>query len=363
MRTLRITPIPVLLIAFLFLLFPVLSYLSTADFYFLPFWDLIQVFSKMQPIQIIVFIISILVSIGILLRMKFGYYSFLVLAGLLILYNFWLIVSSILGYSFHVNGFPLTRHDILMNFSLTFFLLGSIYYFLNQEVSAPYFSPLPRGWRINPRETIPLDFKIKIQTYTFSGKTINLSSSGAMLPVVKSFEFEPGENVQMELQIEDQDGRDYLAIFQAILVRVDSLDYLPGERQIGIRFLTDTISSESKRQLSYFIKDRYVPRYLIQSEVRFGEENYEDHKNHLANISSNGLYINTKIIFPKGKNLFIRIPTLSGNIDLEGRVTWSNPNGEFGKERGFGVQISKNKNPLRFWTWLLKVRTQKLHTR
>lgn len=363
MRTLRITPIPVILIAFIFLLIPVLSYLATADFYFLQFWKPIQVFGRMQPIQLTILLISIVVAIGIIIRKKFGYYSFLLLAGVLILYNVWLVASSFWGNSFHIDGFPLTRQDILMNFSLTLFLLGSVYYFLNQEVSAPYFSPLPRGWRINPRETIPLHFKIIIQSSTFSGKTINLSSSGAMLPVVKSFEFEPGENVQMELHFEDRDGRAFKGIFQSILVRVDSLDYLPGERQIGIRFLSDKITDESKNQLFYFLKERYVPRYLVQSEVKFGDLSYEDYKNQLANISSNGMYINTNVNYPKGKDIFIRIPTLSGNIDLKGRVTWSNPNGEFGKEKGFGIEISNNKNPLRFWTWLLKIRTQKLHTR
>lgn len=363
MRTLRITPLPILIISFLFMLIPILSYLATADFYFLSIWELPKVFARMEPIQILVLISSLFVSVGILFRKKAGYYAFFSLAGILILYNIWLLTSSFFGKSFHVAGFPLTRQDVIMNFSLTLFLLGAIYYFINQEISAPYFSPDSRGWRRNPRETIPLSFQLKFQSSTFAGKTINLSKSGAMIPVIQSFDFEPGEEGSVEIQFEDRDGRDFKGNFRCMLIRIDEIDYLPGEKQIGLRFLSDSSTNESKLQLSYFLEERYSPRYLISTQVQFGEKDFEEYKDQLANISAEGLYLNTSVQYPKGKELFIRIPTLSGNIDLEVKVSWSNPKGEFGKTEGFGVQIVQNKNPIRFRIWLLRVRTQKLHTR
>ncbi|MCZ8238586.1 MAG: PilZ domain-containing protein [Leptospiraceae bacterium] len=363
MRTLRITPLPILIISFLFMLIPILSYLATADFYFLSIWQVRNVFSKMEYIQILVLVSSLFVSIGILFRKKAGYFAFFTLAGILILYNVWLLTSSFFGKSFHVAGFPLTRQDVVMNFSLTLFLLGSIYYFLNQEISAPYFSPDSRGWRRNPRETIPLSFQLKFQSSTFAGKTINLSKSGAMVPVIKSFEFEPGEEGEVEIVFEDRDGRDFKGVFRCMLIRIDEIDFLPGEKQIGLRFLSDSTTKESKIQLSYFLEERYSPRYVVSTQVQFGDRGFEEYKNQLANISAEGLYLNTNIHYPTGKDIYIRIPTLSGNIDLEARVSWSNPKGEFGKQQGFGVQIVLNRNPIRFHIWLLRVRTQKLHTR
>jgi hypothetical protein len=363
MRILRKTPIAILIIAFLFFILPILSYLATADFFQLRVWEFFKILKIMQPFQLLIIVFSWLVAYGILARKKLGYYSFLGFAIAIISYNLWLIISFSLGKSFYIAGYPLTTQDLWGNFTLTFFLLTSVYYFINQEISAPYFSPESRGWRRNPRETIPLEFTLKLGNETWNSRSINISSTGAMVPVDSSFSAEEGDYCTIEIHFDDWDGKKYIGRFESVIARINSIEDLPGDKQIGLRFLSSNTTKDAKEQLNHFLRERYSPRYRLQRDIHFGRTSFDELTGIIQNVSSDGLYIHTTEKFNVGEEIFVRIPTKSGSVDMEVRVSWSNPNGEYGKEPGFGSLIVKNHNPIRFRFWLLKVRTQKMQTR
>ncbi|WCL50886.1 PilZ domain-containing protein [Leptospira sp. GIMC2001] len=317
----------------------------------------------MTLLQILLVLVSVIVSYGLLARKKFGYYTFLLFALILVLYNIWLVYSLFSGTFFHISGFPLSRQDILTNFALTLFLLGAIYYFLNQEVSAPYFSPESRGWRRNPRETIPIPFLAKMGERSWSGNSINVSDTGALIPSGEFDDLSEGDEGILTLRFEDKEGRDFLGSFPFIIVKINALSFFPGKTQIGIRFLSGDQAAESRKTLSEFLRERYTPRFAVNLEATIGRETNNDYKAIIGNVSSEGLYIISTEYFQNKESILVQIPTISGNIDIFGIISWTNPKGEFGKQQGFGVRILRVKNPIRFRFWLLKIRTQRLQTR
>ncbi|MCC5813314.1 MAG: PilZ domain-containing protein [Leptospira sp.] len=363
MRTLKTTPLPILIISFLFLILPFMSYLATASFYRVPLLNLGKVFMSMQPFQIAIIIASLFVSFGILSRKLVGYYSFLGFSGIMIVYNLWLVVLFYFGNSFNIAGHSVSGNELWGNFFLTIFLLVSVFYFLNKEISAPYFSTESRGWRKDSRETIPVPFTLRLGDSSWSSNTINISTTGAMVPVSKDFLIEEGDKANIKIEIENMEGEKIFPIFSSIIVRVDSNENLPGDHQVGIRFLDDGDSKDSKEQLNYFLNERYSPRYKVASGISFGKETFQDEEGKIGNISEDGLYIETdKGDFLTGDEIYIRIPS-TPPISMEGRVSWANAKGEFGKKPGFGVHIVLNRNPIRYRLWLLKIRIRQLKTR
>ncbi len=362
MRLIRTTPAPIWIIAILFLILPILSYIATANAYRLSLLEIHQVIFSMQPFQILILLFSVFVSIGILSRHILGYYTFLVFSGILILYNLWLATMQYSGTKIEVGGVLVTPYDILGNFFFSVFLLTGVFYFLNKEVSAPYFSEYARGWRRDPRETIPLPFRCKWGDTEVSGVTINVSQSGAFLPWEGDSYPEEGSLLPLALEFENRKGDMVQFTFESIVMRITRNPELPGTVQIGVRFLASKVNKEGIREIEYFLRERYAPRYPIQQEISFGWETFEDMKALVSDISPDGMYIESSVKAKIADELYIKIPVIPP-IRLEGRVSWINPDGKYGKKPGFGIHIVLNRNPIRYKIWLLKIRMRKLKAR
>lgn len=363
LKFLRTTPLPIWILSTIFILLPILSYIGTANYYRLPMWNVTGILFSMKPFQILVLAGCILVAFGLLARNIIGYYAFLILSLIFILYNIWLLIQHfILGLKLEVVGLPIQTSDILGNFFLTCFLLVGIFYFLNKEISAPYFSPYSRGWRKDVRETIPIPFSISLPSQSIQGITINISQTGALIPWDDDTVPEEGDEFSIQLEYENMEGEKIQSHLQAIVMRIMREEGFPGKAQVGIRFLKNSDNEVHLENLEYFLKERYAPRYMVQEEVHFGKETYEDNIGTISNVSINGMYIESTFPVKTNDELYIKIPTIPP-IRMEGRVSWVNPNGNFRKKPGFGVQIVLNRNPWRFYLWLFKVQLRNFQTR
>lgn len=317
---------------------------------------------NLQPFQIAIIIASFFVSFGILSRKLIGYYSFLTFSGIMIVYNLWLMILFYFGNSFNIAGHPVSGDELWGNFFLTSFLLIAVFYFLNKEISAPYFSSEPRGWRKDPRETVPIPFSLEWNGNTWTGNTLNISTSGAMAPINGDIAIQEGDESSLKVDIENKSGEKFSPVFRSVVVRVGTNPDLPGDCQLGLRFLSSGDFSLNQELLNFYLNERYSPRYKVDSKILFGNNDATESEGKIGNISEDGVYIETDQVRDNGDPIHMRIPT-TPPFSLEGRVSWVNRQGQFGKKPGFGVQFIKSRNGLRFRFWLLKIRILQFKTR
>jgi Tfp pilus assembly protein PilZ len=322
-----------------------------------------HVFERIQPLQYVLSALSIIIAYGLLTKKKFGYYLFLLFATILASYNVWMIAWISLGKKLFLAGVRLQSPEIIGNAVFTSITLGTIFYFLRREVSAPYLSSLDRGWRGGYRETHPVPFHWKDleNGNVGDGFTINVSGSGALIPLVNGHGLQEGELLLIDLKLENE-KREILTIqVKGEVIRLDKDE----ERMetAGIRFQFQSAQKEIREEFIKFLTRVFAPRYPVQNEISAGKREANESTGELVNISTEGLYIKSDIVYEMNEPLSIKVHTRSGPIALRGLVRWSNPNARYGKPKGYGIQIDSVENPTKFKIWVWKQKFRIFHGR
>ncbi len=351
-------PVPIFIVSLLFISIPILNFIFTAALYDLESDRWRHVFERLQPLQYVLSILSLVIAYGLLTKKKIGYYLFLLFATILASYNVWMIAWISLGKKLFLAGVRLQTPEIIGNAIVTSFALGAIFYFLRREIAAPYLSSNDRGWRGGYRETHPIPFHWKKVNSDLigDGYTINVSGTGALLPLVEGHGLKEDDYIQIELKLENEKREIVTIQMKGEVVRLDKDD--DGIETAGIRFEFESGQKTIREEYLKFLSRVFSPRYPVQNEISAGKTEANESTGELVNISTEGLYIKSEIVYDMNIPLAIKIFTRSGTISLKGIVRWSNPNARYGKPKGYGLQIESVENPTKFkiWVWKQKFR-------
>lgn len=181
-----------------FLLLPFLNYLSiTNQLHISP--KLPEVTLKLlNPVELFLLLMPFLVGIGLLSVKRWGWWLFLGYSAILVVYNFYALVTSRSLY----NAGALIQ---------TVLGISAVLYFVRRDVSAPYMKMYPRGWRLQHREPIAIEVIVDGIRRT----TADISDSG-MYVIWEDCYRAPGEEVHVTLTV---NGNEYKS--RAGVVRVD----------------------------------------------------------------------------------------------------------------------------------------------
>ncbi|TGN17997.1 PilZ domain-containing protein [Leptospira idonii] len=345
-------PLPIVLVAVIFFSIPFLNFFMTAALYDLnQRWD--HVFERIQPLQYLLSVLGLVISYGLIAKKKFGYYLFLIFSIVLASYNLWMIAWISLGKKLFMAGMRIQASDIVWNAVLTTIILGLIFYFLRKEISAPYFSLVNRGWRAGYRETHPIPFHWTNMDGEREGDgfTINVSGSGALIPLPAHHFLKEGDPINLLMKLENE-KRELISIsVKGTIIRLDREEN--GSDLAGIMFEFLPVQKEEKEEFVRFLGRVFAPRYPVQNSVEAGRKEAGESSGELVNISTEGLYVRSETVYEMGEVISVRINTRSGNIPLKGIVRWSNPQAKYGKPKGYGLQIEsvENLNHFRIWVW------------
>ncbi|MCB1137608.1 MAG: PilZ domain-containing protein [Leptospiraceae bacterium] len=189
-------PISLVIIGALFLLFPVWNYLSICIMSGYPYLRPLYVFSKMDPLVVLIMALSLGVGLGLLLVKRWGWRLLFLFAAALIGYNLWAVISLP---DYWVN---------IMYLVYTVLGLAAAVYFLRPDISTPYMKMYPRGWRFEKRH--PVKQQVQINGRAF--ETRDLSRRGLYVDWADC-NLEVGQEVDVEI-----DGM----LLKAGVVRIDS---------------------------------------------------------------------------------------------------------------------------------------------
>lgn len=356
-------PFPILFVSLLFISIPILNLFFTAALYDLSHQNWTHVFERIQPLQYVLSGLSIIIAYGLLTKKKFGYYLFLLFATILASYNVWMIAWISLGKKLFLAGVRLQTPEIIGNAIFTSITLGAIFYFLRREISAPYLSSIDRGWRGGYRETHPIPFHWQTNNSekVGDGFTINVSGTGALLPLVSEHGLKEDEWIAINLKLENEKREPMDIGIKGEVIRIDRDE--EGMETAGIRFHFESNQKEIREEFLKFLARVFSPRYPVQNEISAGKTEANESTGELVNISTEGLYIKSDIVYELNVPLSIKIHTRSGSIALKGIVRWSNPNARYGKPKGYGLQIESVENVAKFKVWVWKQKFRIFHGR
>lgn len=362
---LRSLPAPIIVLALIFLALPVLGYFATAAANQLPAWRMGAVLNKFTVYNYAVFLCSFLIAVGLMRIAKWAYYLFFVFVGLLIafnLYQLFLVLAGSPGLA--PGGRPLTLTDLGLNSALIVLGAGAMFYFLQKEISAPYLSLTPRGFRRHMRETLPMPVRWETaDDESVAGETIseNISTTGCLIPVGPDSPLRAGTRLKLQLILHHENAPEILD------ARGEVIRILPPPREdpeapggAGIRFHFTKENSEARRRLRDFLAERFAPRYratnVLQWRFADGDEAGQESSARLFNISSGGAYLQSERLPDAGRKLHLEIEYRAGHLTGSAQVRWTNSGSQWGKPKGFGVEFETLSPRFAFFVWLLKLR-------
>lgn len=371
---------------------PVLGYLVAAWRQNIPAMNFMDILVLYNPFQLVFNLFLVTVAIGMVFIQRWAFLSYLILGFLFSAYCLVLIFLNLLGVAFWRFG----GIDYLL---LLIIIASSVFILINmirKEISSPYFSLVGRGWRMATRDTIPLPVQIRsslgvdIQT-----KTENISSSGCLISLDEKTEtaFMVDEKLEIDITLpvynSDSKNPERLSFHgEVVRIREGNRDSSPG---VGIKFLSErTLNSE--KLLEMFLSTTYAPRYswtedmeILDSEnsldntsgdkekadntstnpektnnafddPEISKKEFDENRRRagvIYNISTTGLYVESTGNFQPDQELRLDFQFMGIRIQLTGSVVWINPNGDYGKEKGFGFRIHSVRNSLWFRVLIL----------
>jgi len=306
----RNLPIPILIIGFFYVLVPSFSYFATASNLNMDPLEFKRVFSTFGPLSLSLNLMAFVLGIGILGVKRWAYVLFLLFNFILIGHGTYLLV---------VQGI---EEKFIWNMIYTLAPFFVIAYFLTKEISTPYLTLIPRGFRKKWRIEIPIGGNVKLEdNTTLRLVTMDISPTGCLAKV----EGNVPENSKVTIKL-DLDGLDWQA--PALWVRED------GEN-IGFRFLISRLSKEAEI-LDRFLSTKLLPRFttLQGVEIQYGSKKFSAD---VINVSERGFYISTSENISVGEHFSFKMKLKGFTFDGIAKVSWVNPEAKFDKPVGFGA--------------------------
>jgi hypothetical protein len=306
-------PLTIKIIGLFYLLTPVFSYLWTAYAQGIPFWKFSILINLFQIPALLLNIVGFLLGIGILGVKRWGYFLFL---G----FNLYLV-----GHGLHLiyqGGFT---KQFIWNLFITLLPFFLNMYFLNKEISTPYLTLIPRGFRKKWRIEIPILGQIQVsEKEIYSMKTMDISPTGFLATVEGNIE--TGTQVKVKMNLDSQ------WIAPAEMMRVEDgkfgfkFLYLPGDKNF--------------RDLDKFLSTKLLPRFSTHIPVELSLDG-EVYKSEILNISEKGFYFSTDKGFEVGIFPFYKFSLYGYTFTGKGKVSWENKSGNFEKPPGYGISFEE----------------------
>jgi Tfp pilus assembly protein PilZ len=309
----RKLPIPILLIGVYFLLTPVVSYFATAASLNVPAHKFDLIFQSFTPRSIGLNLLGFFLGFGILGVKRWGYVLFLLFNFLLIAHGVYLLIQF---------GF---EDQFLWNLIITVIPFFLILYFLNKEISTPYLTLVPRGFRSKWRIAIPLSGTLTYENQKMSIVTMDISPSGCLASVDGKVPEDKTFTVQFDLA-------GHLWETEATYVREE-------DGNIGIKF--ELFGQERKRkQLDKFLSTFLLPRYVVTTlaTIQKGNQTFQAE---VVNISEGGAYIATTEKCKEGDLIEFQMKLYGVTFRGKGKISWENPEGKYEKPAGYGFSFKE----------------------
>jgi Tfp pilus assembly protein PilZ len=310
-------PIPIVVIGIFYLLTPIFSYLATAYSEGIPFWQTTELIKTFSLRSIILNVLGVILGFGIIGVKRWGYFLFLLFNFILILHGIYLLITIGLTKSFVWNLF-ITLLPFFLNL-----------YFLNREISTPYLTLIPRGFRKKWRIEIPLIGKITLKDtkHSFQIKTMDISPSGTLVHLDQILL--PETIVEVSLELEKPWTCD------AELVRITEGNY-------GFKFLYLPTDPRYK-ELDKYLTTKLLPRFTTKRPIKINYKNKEENSD-IINISEKGLFFTTQSKFTKGEEINFQFSLLGIHFSGPAKVSWENTDGNFDKPKGYGIAFKELQN-------------------
>lgn len=169
-----------------FLLLPIVNYFAYSYRYSIP-PEMAGLILKSMPLPFAVLMfLSFPVGIGLLLVKKWGWFLFLLYAGLLVCYDIYVIITNPDPYNFLA----------LINAVLG---CAAVLYFSRKDVSAPYMKMYPRGWRGQRRK--PFEIPVKVNETQLKSRDFSPTGFYADWP---DCPHNPNESVRLIFELEGE---------------------------------------------------------------------------------------------------------------------------------------------------------------
>ena len=313
-------PTPIKIIGTYFIITPIVSYIATSYKLDLPLTDAKSILSSFDKLNIILNLMGFLVGVGILGVKKWGYFLFLAFNSALIIHGFYLL--------FQFNGIEtdvMSKERLILNLIITALPFFLILYFLNSEISTPYLTLLPRGFRKKWRTEIPL-------------KGVLIDSLGNKLNVTTLDVSPTGCLAVVDGYISDED--DFALTFDiekdwkvnASVVRIQ------GEN-VGLRFNYDEKTAHAKKELKNYLQSKLLPRYDITIPCDWTHVNNSLNSD-ILNVSEGGLFLSTSEPTKIGDAVSFSFKLLGFRFSGNGTISWLNSESKYNKPVGIGISFS-----------------------
>lgn len=306
-------PISIKIIGLFYLLTPIFSYLWTAYATGIPFWEFLTLIRLFPELAILGNLAGFLVGLGILGVRRWGYFLFL---G----FNLYLVAHGL-----HLLFREGTTTRYIWNLFITITPFGLNLFFLNREISTPYLTLIPRGFRKKWRIEIPLSGKIKVNPFEILNmRTMDISPTGFLANVEGTIDM--GSTVTVQLKLDS----DWEA--PAELMREVDGNYgfkflfLPGDRKY--------------KELDKFLSTKMMPRFSTNIPGSITIDNNEE-KVEILNISERGFYVSSSKPLNRDTMLIYKFSLYGISFTGKGKISWENSKGNFEKPPGYGVSFEE----------------------
>ena len=186
-----------------------------------------------------------------------------------------------------------------------------------------------RGWRAHQRPRVIAPLLIQAGGKKLRTHTRNISESGINIDRGK-FELKKGDFVGVVLSFP----------FQELRLKAEVIHAEPGG-DTGLRFIK--VEPETIRALHNILVVYYTPRFKIRVPAEFSWNGVAE-RGRTFKLSMTGFFMEANLLPEEGETLEFALKTRAGIIRVTGRVVWTNPEGEYGKPRGFSVRIAGFEN-------------------
>lgn len=303
-------PKPILVIGLFYILTPAFSYFATAETLEIPILSFKNVFATFPPLSVALNLMAFILGVGILGVKRWAYFIFLAFNFILIAHGSLLIFS---------NGF---EEKLLWNMLYTLVPFLLITYFLTKEISTPYLTLIPRGFRKKWRTELPVGGLVTLEdNSTLRMVTMDISPTGCLAKV----DGDVPENSKVTIKL-DLDGVDWKA--PALWVREEDGHH-------GFKFLISSLSKEGEA-LDRYLSTKLLPRFSTARGVEI-EYNSKKFNADVANISEKGFYISTQEKLSEGEHFSFKMKLKGFTFTGIAKVSWINAEAKFDKPAGFGA--------------------------
>jgi hypothetical protein len=314
-----------------------MSYLGTAfnnDLKFFQFIEIVKLYSIQNWILLTM---SFLVGVGILGVKRWAFFLYLVFNSILIIHGIYFLIKF-----WGLNTDLLSTESLITNMLIVLISFILTLYMLNSEISTPYLTLLPRGFRKKWRTEIPLKGFLKDSLGSkILIQTLDVSPSGC-LATANGYLIEEG-TYDLEFDIE----KPWKVSASVVRSQPDS---------VGLKFNYTSSADIRKFEIKKFLESKLVPRYSTTLNGEF-EISGKKITGEILNLSEGGLYVSSSEKVNLKDQTKFQFKLWGISFLGKGKISWINNTSEYQKSQGFGISFESISKKFIFNIFIFALRT------